>query len=681
MAEFSAESIKVIAESIGIVLPDHAAKELSDDVTFRVRHIIQDASKFMVHSKRDKMLTWDIDHTLKSKNVEPIYGFRAAESIPFRFASGGGRELFFNEEKEIELGDLVNAPVPKVPSDAQLKVHWLAIDGIQPSIPENPPPIGKDLQKRDSSDPAAKIIPGTAAHPQPPQTGKLRKELKTEEMVKIKDLATHELSVEQQLYYKEITEACVGADEARRTASFSTSTFRTKILFFNLFFGLEALQSLSSDPGLHQMLPRLCTFIAEGVRVNVVQKNLALLIYLMRMCKALLDNSSLSLERYLHELIPAVTSCMVSKQLCNRPDVDNHWALRDFAAKLLAQMCRAFHTSANQLQTRVTRMLTKALTSDSTHLTGKYGAITGIAELGMDCIKNFLIPLLKQLGEKLRSHLETGGPGSMHPYASGQGASSNADRVAAVHIQTLLVKSCVSALKICRNLPDVLDQYRAEFGFLGPALHNGVSKARAQTAAGKLHELIPAVTSCMVSKQLCNRPDVDNHWALRDFAAKLLAQMCRAFHTSANQLQTRVTRMLTKALTSDSTHLTGKYGAITGIAELGMDCIKNFLIPLLKQLGEKLRSHLETGGPGSMHPYASGQGASSNADRVAAVHIQTLLVKSCVSALKICRNLPDVLDQYRAEFGFLGPALHNGVSKARAQTAAGKVQRAPGGGF
>lgn len=60
----------------------------------------------------------------------------------------------------------------------------------------------------------------------------------------------------------------------------------------------EAFTSLSSDPGLHQMLPRLCTFIAEGVRVNVVQNNLAPLIYLMRMVKALLSNQTLYLEKY-----------------------------------------------------------------------------------------------------------------------------------------------------------------------------------------------------------------------------------------------------------------------------------------------------------------------------------------------------------------------------------------------
>lgn len=48
-----------------------------------------------------------------------------------------------------------------------------------------------------------------------PALGKTHK-LKNVETVHVKQLATHELSVEQQLYYKEITEACVGSDEARR---------------------------------------------------------------------------------------------------------------------------------------------------------------------------------------------------------------------------------------------------------------------------------------------------------------------------------------------------------------------------------------------------------------------------------------------------------------------------------
>lgn len=68
---FSAESIKVIAESIGIgCLPDDAAKELADDISFRVKHIIQDAAKFMNHAKRTKLMNGDIDNALKLKNLE-----------------------------------------------------------------------------------------------------------------------------------------------------------------------------------------------------------------------------------------------------------------------------------------------------------------------------------------------------------------------------------------------------------------------------------------------------------------------------------------------------------------------------------------------------------------------------------------------------------------------------------
>lgn len=119
----------------------------------------------------------------------------------------------------------------------------------------------------------------------------------------------------------------------------------------------------------------------------MVQNNLALLIYLMRMVKALMDNPTLYLEKYvsgvrtqlfffllkdiiythliflfqsqLHELIPAVVTCIVSKQLCLRPDVDNHWALRDFAARLMAQSCKTFSTTTNNIQSRITKTFTK----------------------------------------------------------------------------------------------------------------------------------------------------------------------------------------------------------------------------------------------------------------------------------------------------------------------------------
>lgn len=100
----------------------------------------------MSHGKRRKLTTGDIDHALKVRNIEPTYGFFSKEYIPFRFASGGGRELHFVEDKEIDLNEMVSMPVqnwPKLPLDITLRSHWLCIDGVQPTIPENPPPVSK----------------------------------------------------------------------------------------------------------------------------------------------------------------------------------------------------------------------------------------------------------------------------------------------------------------------------------------------------------------------------------------------------------------------------------------------------------------------------------------------------------------------------------------------------------
>ena len=195
--------------------------------------------------------------------------------------------------------------------------------------------------------------------------------------VNVNQLASNEL------YYKEITEACVGSDNARRD---------------------KALQSLSYDTGLHQILPRLCSFIAEGVRENVkvLPKPIAILTYLMRMVKSLLENQTLHLDNYMHELIPAVQTCIISRLLCTGgPHHENHCVLKDFASRIMATICKKFNNSTNKLETKVANIFVDALNIDQASLHFYYGAIAGLVELGPEVIKDFLLPHIAALAQKI----------------------------------------------------------------------------------------------------------------------------------------------------------------------------------------------------------------------------------------------------------------------------------------
>ena len=99
--------------------------------------------------------------------------------------------------------------------------------------------------------------------------------------------------------------------------------------------------------------------------------------------------------------------------------MDNHWALRDFASRLMANICHNFNSSTNHIQTRyvlsysrdclrisfhlsfpprVTRMFSDAMRNEKSPLVSYYGAIAGLQELGPEVVKVFIVPYIQSIG-------------------------------------------------------------------------------------------------------------------------------------------------------------------------------------------------------------------------------------------------------------------------------------------
>jgi len=457
------DSIKLMGESVGVSnINDDAAVKLSEDLEYRLKEIVQDAMKFMRQMKRKVLTCSDMDYALRAKNLEPLYGFTTTEYIPFRHTSGGGKDLYFTDEKELGLVELVNSPLARLPCDVSVRAHWLCVEGVQPVIPENPPPatlegqrnvaVGASMPMVDSNDPASKM-----------KRIKFDKKSKKDEFVgtewsKLKPLQAHALSLEQQLYYKEITEACIGISVESKCQ--------------------EALSSISNDPGLYQLVPQFVSFITEGIKVNISQRNLMVLKHLVRMIGALLDNSTLLLEKYLHELVPALISCLINKQVSTRPESDDQWSMRENAAKVLAKLCRKYSNSINNIQPRVTRILCQALRSGSSTVVSSpnqslavhYGVMAGLCELGSEAITSLVVPRLKQEGALIRTALNLPGKPAEH--------------VAANRLQSLLLRHCPAVLVGLRPATDTAVQYQTDYGSLGVPLFNQVKSHRQIRGSG-----------------------------------------------------------------------------------------------------------------------------------------------------------------------------------------------------
>ena len=238
------------------------------------------------------MTTDDIDQAFRVLNIEPLYGhsphnpptFRRA--IPYPPSSTTGT-LYFVEDEEIDFDRVLREEKITLPKPVSWTAHWLAVEGVQPLIPENPPAITKDAEEPS----ALKSITGQ------PSTSALTTQPTTKGRQQNQQLVKQVLSRELQLYYARLTSSLLPPapeDYVKRTA---------------------ALASLRHDAGLQALLPYLVRWVAEGV-VNTLRAGVQtetdgrVLEVLLDVISALLDNSTLFVEpyvRFVRACLPSLT--------------------------------------------------------------------------------------------------------------------------------------------------------------------------------------------------------------------------------------------------------------------------------------------------------------------------------------------------------------------------------------
>lgn len=378
MSVWNAENVVDVAESIGIAqLNRDVADHLSRDVEYRMSQVLEEALKFMRHAKRTTLTTQDISQALRLLDVEPLYGYESTRALRFGEASiGPGQPLFYVEDEEVDFEKLINAPLPKVPREMSITAHWLAVEGVQPSIPQNPTQVDQRSQDLLAKGPGANAT--LAA-------------ISGNDNVAVKPLVKHVLSKELQLYFERICSAILDdSNDEYRTAAFA---------------------SLRTDPGLHQLIPYFVQFVADKVTHNL--KSIFVLSHSMQLVHALLENPSLYIAPYVPSIVPSVLTCLLAKHL-GTPSIDGattHFALRDFSASLLASIATHYGPSSATLNPRIARACLKHFLDAHKPFAAHYGAVLGLTLIaGPPGVRALILPNLAAYDAHLQQGLRDDDP-------------------------------------------------------------------------------------------------------------------------------------------------------------------------------------------------------------------------------------------------------------------------------
>mmetsp|Transcript_12701 Transcript_12701/g.21137 ORF Transcript_12701/g.21137 Transcript_12701/m.21137 type:complete len:421 (+) Transcript_12701:82-1344(+) len=296
-----------------------------------------------------------IRRRLHAEDINLALQWRGSERL---YATGTVLPTTHDSKKKVDLNAYLKSEMQdRPPSEIGLTMHWLAVDGTQPLIPQNP-----------SHGEAEALV-----HRVEDEEDQLSQYQANQQGVRVRQLLPRLLSEELQLYFTRITLALEkgGATPSDRQQQD------------------DALSRVARDAGLQELVPFFIQYLAKQLHLHVGHPEHCRT--LIRLTRSLLINPHVHLELHLHQLLPAVMTNVVAKNLSTK-QFENHWALRNEAAQTLRQACDLFGEKYPSLKATVLKKLCEAIGEDRP-LTTVYGGLVGVALFGPKAVDAFMLPV------------------------------------------------------------------------------------------------------------------------------------------------------------------------------------------------------------------------------------------------------------------------------------------------
>lgn len=337
-------------------------------------------------------------------------------------------------------------PVPSSDLSTTLTVpfppaHWLAVDGVQPSIPQNPTTAettSKELlPKGPGANPALAALAGN-------------------DNVSFRPSVKHVISKELILYFDKIQAAILDDDPDDEKTRLRAA----------------ALDSVRADPGLHQLLPYFVNFITNQVTHRL--DDLFVLRQMMELAQAVIQNPHLFLDPYASAISAPVLTCLMSRKLGGSEEgtdaIRDQYRLRELAASLLGTIAKKYGKTNGHLRPKLTRTCLKHFLDPTRSPAVLFGAISGLAAAGgPEAVRVLVLPNLKSFDESILRHIQD----------KGEAARLEFEALVGAIMKAILSTGGGDAVSNGVNGVDVLAREAEQIvEFLGPIIGQRVAQLR-----------------------------------------------------------------------------------------------------------------------------------------------------------------------------------------------------------